>query len=53
MEMLSLKEPITWRGISRPQELLNIGLDSGKLYNEVDLLREMQPHLVEENRVNL
>lgn len=53
MKILSLKEPITWAGITRLQELLNIDLDSDKLYDEVRLLREMQPQLVEENRVDL
>ena len=53
MKILSLKEPITWTGITRLQELLNIDLDSDKLYDEVGLLREMQPHLVKENRVDL
>lgn len=53
MKILSLKKPITWTGITRLQELLNIDLDNSKLYNEVGFLREMQPHLVEENRVDL
>ncbi|GBP67491.1 Zinc finger BED domain-containing protein 4 [Eumeta japonica] len=53
MKILSLKEPITWSEITRLQELLNIDLDSDKLYDEFGLLREMQPHLVEEKRVDL
>lgn len=53
MKILSLKEPITWSEITRLQELLNVDLDNDKLYDEFGLLREMQPHLVEEKRVDL
>ncbi|KAL4720648.1 hypothetical protein ACJJTC_004969 [Scirpophaga incertulas] len=53
MKILSLKEPITWSEITRLQELLNVNVDSDKLYDEFGILHEMQPHLVEGKRVDL
>lgn len=53
MKVLSLKEPITWEGINNLQELLKLDLNTDQLYDEVGILREMQAHLAEENRVDL
>lgn len=47
MKVLSLKEPITWAGITRLQEILKIDVDLDMLYEEVGILCEM--HLIEEN----